>query len=126
MARRGAKKAIANKLGKTEQGKYSAKYALSELLIVAAKDLFYDLRFLGNYFGEIILALFISEQLFVLYRHIAAFENYIRELKMLGIAVISEKENINTLTAESEMYIFRSRECFSRPQFATRFACASF
>ena len=33
MARRGAKKAIANKLGKTEQGKYSAKYALSELLI---------------------------------------------------------------------------------------------
>ncbi len=33
MARRGAKKAIANKLGKTEQGKYSAKYSLSELLI---------------------------------------------------------------------------------------------
>ena len=33
MARRGAKKTIANKLGKTEQGKYSAKYALSELLI---------------------------------------------------------------------------------------------
>lgn len=33
MARRGAKKAIANKLGKTEQGKYSAKYTLSELLI---------------------------------------------------------------------------------------------
>ena len=33
MARRGAKKAIANKLGKTEQGKYSAKYALSELLV---------------------------------------------------------------------------------------------
>ncbi len=33
MARRGAKKAIASKLGKTEQGKYSAKYALSELLI---------------------------------------------------------------------------------------------
>ncbi len=33
MARRSAKKAIANKLGKTEQGKYSAKYALSELLI---------------------------------------------------------------------------------------------
>ena len=31
--------------------------------------------------------------------------NYIRELKMLGIAVISEKENINTLTAESEMLI---------------------
>ena len=33
MARRGAKKAIADKLGKTDQGKYSAKYALSELLI---------------------------------------------------------------------------------------------
>ena len=33
MARRGAKKAIANKLTKTEQGKYSAKYALSELLV---------------------------------------------------------------------------------------------
>ena len=33
MARRGAKKAIANKLTKTEQGEYSAKYALSELLV---------------------------------------------------------------------------------------------
>ena len=33
MARRGAKRAIADKLTKTEQGKYSAKYALSELLI---------------------------------------------------------------------------------------------
>lgn len=31
--------------------------------------------------------------------------NYIRELRTLGIAVISEKENINTLTAESEMLI---------------------
>lgn len=31
--------------------------------------------------------------------------DYIRELKALGIAVISEKENINTLTAESEMLI---------------------
>ena len=30
---------------------------------------------------------------------------YIRELRELGIAVISEKENINTLTAESEMLI---------------------
>ncbi len=33
MARRGAKKVIANKLTKGEQGKYSAKYALSELLV---------------------------------------------------------------------------------------------
>ena len=33
MAQRGAKKAIADKLGKTEQGKYSAKHALLELLI---------------------------------------------------------------------------------------------
>ena len=33
MARRSAKRAIADKLTKTEQGKYSAKYALSELLI---------------------------------------------------------------------------------------------
>lgn len=33
MARRGAKRSIADKLTKTEQGKYSAKYALSELLI---------------------------------------------------------------------------------------------
>ena len=33
MARRAAKRAIADKLTKTEQGKYSAKYALSELLI---------------------------------------------------------------------------------------------
>ncbi len=33
MARRSAKRSIADKLGKTEQGKYSAKYALSELLI---------------------------------------------------------------------------------------------
>ncbi|MDE6727356.1 MAG: recombinase family protein, partial [Oscillospiraceae bacterium] len=33
MARRSAKRAIAEKLTKTEQGKYSAKYALSELLI---------------------------------------------------------------------------------------------
>ena len=33
MARRSAKRSIAEKLTKTEQGKYSAKYALSELLI---------------------------------------------------------------------------------------------
>lgn len=33
MARRTAKQAIADKLAKSEQGKYSAKYALSELLI---------------------------------------------------------------------------------------------
>ena len=33
MARRSAKRTIADKLTKTEQGKYSAKYALSELLI---------------------------------------------------------------------------------------------
>ena len=33
MARRSAKRSIADKLTKTEQGKYSAKYALSELLI---------------------------------------------------------------------------------------------
>ena len=33
MARRAAKRTIAEKLTKTEQGKYSAKYALSELLI---------------------------------------------------------------------------------------------
>ena len=33
MARRSAKRAIAGKLAKTEQGRYSAKYALSELLI---------------------------------------------------------------------------------------------
>lgn len=33
MARRSAKRNIAEKLTKTEQGKYSAKYALSELLI---------------------------------------------------------------------------------------------
>ena len=33
MARRSAKRAIADKLTKTDQGKYSAKYALSELLI---------------------------------------------------------------------------------------------
>ena len=33
MARRGAKRTIADKLTKTEQGKYSAKYALSELLV---------------------------------------------------------------------------------------------
>jgi len=39
--------------------------------------------------------------------------NYIRELKMLGIAVISEKENINTLTAESEMLI-TIMSCFAQ------------
>ena len=33
MARRSAKRVIADKLTKTEQGKYSAKYALSELLV---------------------------------------------------------------------------------------------
>ena len=33
MARRSAKRSVADKLTKTEQGKYSAKYALSELLI---------------------------------------------------------------------------------------------
>ena len=33
MARRSAKRSIADKLTKTEQGKYSAKYALSELLV---------------------------------------------------------------------------------------------
>ena len=41
--------------------------------------------------------------------------NYIRELKMLGIAVISEKENINTLTAESEMLI-TIMSCFAQAE----------
>lgn len=38
---------------------------------------------------------------------------YIRELRALGIAVISEKENINTLTAESEMLI-TIMSCFAQ------------
>ena len=33
MARRGSKRKVMQKTGKTEQGKYSAKYALSELLV---------------------------------------------------------------------------------------------
>ena len=33
MARRASKRKVMQKTGKTEQGKYSAKYALSELLI---------------------------------------------------------------------------------------------
>ncbi len=41
--------------------------------------------------------------------------NYIRELKMLGIAVISEKENINTLTVESEMLI-TIMSCFAQAE----------
>ncbi|MCM1061805.1 MAG: recombinase family protein [Eubacterium sp.] len=40
---------------------------------------------------------------------------YIRELKALGIAVISEKENINTLTAESEMLI-TIMSCFAQAE----------
>ncbi len=40
---------------------------------------------------------------------------YIRELKELGIAVISEKENINTLTAESEMLI-TIMSCFAQAE----------
>jgi len=41
--------------------------------------------------------------------------NYIRELRLLGIAVISEKENINTLTAESEMLI-TIMSCFAQAE----------
>ncbi|MCM1486738.1 MAG: recombinase family protein [Firmicutes bacterium] len=41
--------------------------------------------------------------------------NYIRELRVLGIAVISEKENINTLTAESEMLI-TIMSCFAQAE----------
>lgn len=41
--------------------------------------------------------------------------NYIRELRTLGIAVISEKENINTLTAESEMLI-TIMSCFAQAE----------
>ena len=41
--------------------------------------------------------------------------DYIRELKALGIAVISEKENINTLTAESEMLI-TIMSCFAQAE----------
>lgn len=40
---------------------------------------------------------------------------YIRELRALGIAVISEKENINTLTAESEMLITIT-SCFAQAE----------
>lgn len=40
---------------------------------------------------------------------------YIRELRALGIAVISEKENINTLTAESEMLI-TIMSCFAQTE----------
>ena len=40
---------------------------------------------------------------------------YIRELRVLGIAVISEKENINTLTAESEMLI-TIMSCFAQAE----------
>lgn len=41
--------------------------------------------------------------------------NYIRELRTLGIAVISEKENINTLTAESKMLI-TIMSCFAQAE----------
>ena len=41
--------------------------------------------------------------------------NYIRELKLLGIAVIFEKENINTLTAESEM-LTTIMSCFAQAE----------
>ena len=41
--------------------------------------------------------------------------DYIRELKALGIAIISEKENINTLTAESEMLI-TIMSCFAQAE----------
>ena len=41
--------------------------------------------------------------------------DYIRELKSLGIAVVSEKENINTLTAESEMLI-TIMSCFAQAE----------
>ena len=40
---------------------------------------------------------------------------YIRELRALGIAVISEKENINTLTVESEMLI-TIMSCFAQAE----------
>ena len=40
---------------------------------------------------------------------------YIRELRALGIAVISEKENINTLPAESEMLI-TIMSCFAQAE----------
>lgn len=40
---------------------------------------------------------------------------YIRELRALGIAVIFEKENINTLTAESEMLI-TIMSCFAQAE----------
>lgn len=41
--------------------------------------------------------------------------NYIRELKLLNIAVIFEKENINTLTAESEM-LTTIMSCFAQAE----------
>ena len=41
--------------------------------------------------------------------------DYLRELKSLGVAVISEKENINTLTAESEMLI-TIMSCFAQAE----------
>ncbi len=41
--------------------------------------------------------------------------DYIRELRMLGIAVVSEKENINTLTEESEMLI-TIMSCFAQAE----------
>ena len=41
--------------------------------------------------------------------------DYIRELNSLGIAVVSEKENINTLTAESEMLI-TIMSCFAQAE----------
>ncbi|MGN0656302.1 MAG: recombinase family protein [Ruminiclostridium sp.] len=41
--------------------------------------------------------------------------NYIRELKLLNIAIIFEKENINTLTAESEM-LTTIMSCFAQAE----------
>ena len=41
--------------------------------------------------------------------------NYIRELKLLGIPVIFEKEGINTLTAESEM-LTTIMSCFAQAE----------
>lgn len=48
-------------------------------------------------------------------RNTADSLGYIRELRALGIAVISEKENINTLTAESEMLI-TIMSCFAQAE----------
>ena len=41
--------------------------------------------------------------------------NYIRELKLLGIAVIFEKESINTLATESEM-LTTIMSCFAQAE----------